>query len=762
MKYFTGYINKLLFLLIFFMGCTVQTHQIKAPEGLICELMRNPEKAMITDQQPEFGWIVDTMVQMQTGYQILVASSMEQLEEGKADFWDSKTVVNSQSINIEYQGNALQEKSSYWWKVKIWGGNGKESEYSTPQQFHTSVFNRTEIDWPGQSNYEQLPDGSWVSENRQTAEFTRIAPILFKQIKQDNWIADFGKAAFATLELSVSSEKDGDTLEILLGERMNKTLGVDKNQGSSNIGFHEQKITLKKGTHTYQIEIPPHHSNSPHSQKLAPFYPEVLPFRYVEINGQALTVNSITQLALFYPFDDNAASFSSSDSELNKVWDLCKYTLKATPFLGLYADGNRERMPYEADAYIQQLGHTCVDREYAVARYTTDFLIYHSSWPTEWQMHSVLMAWEDYMQTGNSELLATRYNDLKAKTLLALAEYNGLISTQRNKLNPEFLKSIYYNGKTIKDIVDWPQGTPTGEKQARNAGPTPEGERDGYVFTDFNTVVNAFHYRTLVLMSAIAETLNKQTDNEFFGSQALKVKHSFQENFFDAEQGVYIDGIGTKHASLHANMFPLAFGLVPEEHTESVVNFIKSKGMACSVYGAQHLLDALFNAGEAGYALSLMTSADKRSWLNMIRVGSTMTTEAWDEYYKPNLTWNHAWGSAPANIIPRRLMGIQALEPAFSKFRILPQPGDLKEVQLKMPTIRGNVEIDFKNSNNSWNLVISVPGNSEAELWLPTSFSEVAINKVNPTILREEKFAGKSYTVFLIKSGTNTILANSK
>jgi hypothetical protein len=40
------------------------------------------------------------------------------------------------------------------------------------------------------------------------------------------------------------------------------------------------------------------------------------------------------------------------------VWELCRYTLKATPFLALYADGNRERMPYEADAHRGSWGTT--------------------------------------------------------------------------------------------------------------------------------------------------------------------------------------------------------------------------------------------------------------------------------------------------------------------------------------------------------------------------------------------------------------------
>ena len=54
---------------------------------------------------------------------------------------------------------------------------------------------------------------------------------------------------------------------------------------------------------------------------------------------------------------------------LNTVWDSMQvYTQKATPFLGVYADGNRERMPYEADANIQQMSHFAVDREYSIGR----------------------------------------------------------------------------------------------------------------------------------------------------------------------------------------------------------------------------------------------------------------------------------------------------------------------------------------------------------------------------------------------------------
>lgn len=107
---------------------------------------------------------------------------------------------------------------------------------------------------------------------------------------------------------------------------------------------------------------------------------------------------------MHYPFDDDVSRFTSSDPVLNDVWDLCKHSIKATSFCGVYIDGDRERIPYEADAYIDQLCHYCVDREYAMVRYTHEYLLMHPTWPTEWILHSVLMAWADYLYTGNNPL----------------------------------------------------------------------------------------------------------------------------------------------------------------------------------------------------------------------------------------------------------------------------------------------------------------------------------------------------------------------
>jgi hypothetical protein len=281
---------------------------------------------------------------------------------------------------------------------------------------------------------------------------------------------------------------------------------------------------------------------------------EVTPFRYSEIEGYKGPIGKeqVVQEAVSYPFNEEASSFSSSDTILNKVWELCKYSVKATSFTGIYIDGDRERIPYEADCYINQLCHYGVDREYNMARYSHEYLITHPTWPTEWILQSVLMAWHDYLYTGNVESIKRYYPDLKAKTLLALADEAGFISTTAGRVTPQVLESIHYTGK-LRDIVDWPQPGAVGVD--KNA----VGEIDGYQLKDINTVVNAFHFKALQVMSRIAGLLGEKADEELFSRQAVKLRQSFNEKLLDKKRGLYVDGIGTGHASLHANMFPLAF-----------------------------------------------------------------------------------------------------------------------------------------------------------------------------------------------------------
>jgi hypothetical protein len=252
------------------------------------------------------------------------------------------------------------------------------------------------------------------------------------------------------------------------------------------------------------------------------------------------------------------------------------------------------------------------------------------------------------------------------------------------------------------DIVDW-----------------PNTERDGYVFTETNTVVNAFFLKGLADMVDLAMALGKDDDAKNFFDQASSSNEVFQEKLFDEKKGLYRDGTGTDHHSFHANFFPLAFGLVPEAKRQGVVDFLRGRGMDCSVYASQYLLEALFNNGAGDKAMALITADGDRSWKHMLNTGTTITYEAWDQKYKPNQDWNHAWGAAPANLFPRYILGVRTLEPGWAKALVSPNPGELSYAKGKVPTTRGPVFIDWKIENETFNLAIKLPDGLPAKVDLP-------------------------------------------
>ena len=219
----------------------------------------------------------------------------------------------------------------------------------------------------------------------------------------------------------------------------------------------------------------------------------------------------------------------------------------------------------------------------------------------------------------------------------------------------------------------------------------------------------------------MAQLTNRKAEAEQLKAECEKLHNDFNTYFYDSEKGLYRDGIGSNHHSLHANHFSLALGLVPESRTEQILKYIRSRGMVCSVYAAQFLMEAIYESGGDDYGLQMLTKQDERSWYNMVRKNSTITYEAWDNKFKANQDWNHAWGAAPANIIPRYVVGVRPLEAGFAEMTIAPQTSNLSEVQATVPTIRGSVEAKINNTPHNYTLRLTIPANTTAEVSLPDS-----------------------------------------
>ena len=690
------------------------------------EALLENEKYQIIDickKNPLLSWQILSKKEntFQIAYRIIVSSNKERIDSNIGDLWDSKKIKSDHSINVKYSGKKLYPNTIYYWKVKVWDNHNQVSKFSKCQKFKT-----------GQELKKHHTSRYFVEK--------KINPYkTIRKIGKSLAFIDFGRAAFGSIKLKLFGDKKNDSVKISFGESI-KNGRLDKNP-KGNVISESVNLKLKPGWYDYEVIIPSHYYTRPERKIYMPEYiKEVLPFRYMEIenyDSDLIEKSSIEQIIVNYKFDDHATYFESDNKVLNDLWQLTKHSVKATSFMGIYVDGNRERFPREGDSYVNQKTHYAVERGFSIARYTHEFQILYSSQWTDYILQVLLIAWEDYMHTGDKSSLAYFYNDLKSKTLHQLARKDGLISTKTGLVTKEVRKAVHFSeiesrrqkkeNPTFKDLVDWPHKNLFAKKESWRYG--IKGETDSFDFKNINTVINSYHYQALIIMSKISNILGNLDDFDFFNERAKKVKKSINEKLISRNTGVYVDGEGSYHSSLHANFFPLKFGIVPKNNLSKVLNFVKNRGMACSPYGAQHLLDALFKNGEAEYGLQLLTSKGDRSWTHWIYdLGSTITLEAWDFKYKPNMDWNHAWGSAPGNIIAHQIMGIQPLKAGFEIVRIKPQIANTKMAKIKYHTIRGDILISIKNDfKKQFSLELNIPANMAAEIYFPKYFSNQII-----------------------------------
>lgn len=683
------------------------TAKIPAPTTLRCELMKGEMIASVTSPSPRFAWVVPVTDEgtMQSRYQIQVARASDGfLDEGKL-LWDSGLVDSGLSVGVEYEGSPLMASETYEWRARIGIGGSELGHWSESQRFRMG------------SELENAP-------SKHPTQATPVAPRSIVELEEGRFLIDFGRVAFGFLELDLIASEAGQ-LSVHFGERGSEAGVLRELPQRSSVRYYRVEQSVEQGNGVYGVHPPKNKRNTkPVAIAIPGRFGTIAPFRYIEIetNGIELEKLEVNQIALHYPWDEYASFFRSSNEDLNALWDLCKYSMKATSFAGVYVDGDRERIPYEADAYINMLSHYAVDSEYSIGRYTHEYLMDFATWPTEWKQHSVMMAGIDLMYTGDSSSIERTYHRLKKeKTLEYLARDDGLL-----------VSHPYPNhGKRpgdSADIVDW-----------------PPVERDNYVFKEVNTVVNSFHYLNLLQMSELARSLGFESDAQDYLKRADRLYDVFNEKLFNEETGLYVDGVGADHSAFHANLFPLAFGLVPEERRARVAAFVESKDLACSVYAAQYLLEALYEGGREDAALRLMTMKGIRSWQNMLAVGSTITLEAWDDSFKPNQDWNHAWGAAPGNAIARFLLGVRPLKPGFAETLIAPRPGSLEFAEGRVPTIRGPVDVSIRQIlGKSMTVNLSIPGNTKPVVSLKVpegqALARVTVNGRERSIPLDERF----------------------
>jgi len=151
--------------------------------NLQCEMLNNPEGIDVV--QPRLSWQIKSDVNdvKQTAYQIMVASTLENLNANKANLWDSGRVTSNESVNIIYNGKKLEDRQNAFWKVTVFTNKG---EIKSTENAHFSIGILTYADWKSTRwiGYEKLSKDDSVSQySRLSARYLRKEINLKKQVK---------------------------------------------------------------------------------------------------------------------------------------------------------------------------------------------------------------------------------------------------------------------------------------------------------------------------------------------------------------------------------------------------------------------------------------------------------------------------------------------------------------------------------------------------------------------------------------------------
>ena len=566
-------------------------------------------------------------------------------------------------------------------------GSDGTSFYSAPKENYQAA------NFPFGFTTPQFDDSSW-SPALVKAPFTNLqatptakvqrrfeTPVSVDEYAPGDYFIDYGRTWIGGLSLDLNGTA-GEVVDIRYGEVPSGPNSVMFQTNAGNTW--EDRWTLKAGEQhlqTWGLRV----------------------FRYVQVIGAppGLNAQDFTAEAYVYPFDESAATFDSSDSNLNQVWALSRNTIEAANE-NLYVDSwERERGVYEADSYLQLLSNLYLDGDPTLGGYSLKFLLSNRTWPTEWPMYVILAYHQLYETTGDPAPLRAAYAALQSKLPNQWFDpTTGLIH-----------KATGDNGAsscTDCDIVDW-----------------PANERDNYVFTSYNTVINAISYRAYADMSDIATALGNSSDAQLYAQRAQTIKAAVNADMWDPETGAYRDGLnddGTPidHDAIQASVFATAFGLADPSQATQVASYIGQRGMACSVYCAAFMLEGLYDANAGQTALDMLTSTATNSWMNMISLGAGATMEAWDPSLKSNLTFSHPWAASPAFDIPAGLFGIQPTTPGYTTFQVKPQPGDLSWAHITVPTQQGTIGAAF-DTTGAGDIAVGafVPANATATVEVP-------------------------------------------
>jgi len=607
--------------------------------------------------------------------------------------------------------------------TKAFNPKGETGRYGAPQEWAISglmpygwkfpgfVPSNSQPSWRPAATRVGLTPGLLQTRAKSTLPLQyipNVRPVSVQRVDKSRYIIDFGTEMMGglTLHLPEKSFPANTVFKVILGEELESESAVLYPMRTGNDYLNEWKLSTAPKALGTTFE---HH--------------EYMQFRYASIEvknagSPAFETLDVSAWVVRYPWSEKDSHFASSNATLDAVWRLCRDTLRTTSLDTATDSNTRERLPYEADSYITGLSRLALQAEYEWPRHSWRHNLNWPTWPTEYRQTAPLIALADYMATGELSLYDEFASALLAQTQQECLDDKNthLIDFKRCSRQTGGLDGPDGRHETPRDMIDW-----------------PEAARDGYEMTETSTVVNAFAVAGLRALAQMAKARGKTNEAATLAARANNIAASVNSQLWDHKSGLYLDGLADHnmkpldHTAWHASVFAAAFGLVPDDRWPALMAAFRRRGMVGSTYASFYFLQGLYQAPEdhGQLALEMLTSCGEHSWCHMIRQGATATMEAWTPAEKDSLTWSHPWATAPSSAIAGGLMGVRALAAGWGSIEVRPQPGNLLWATIRVPSIRGPVDVAFNqtvgtpNQRPSFRLSLRAAGSVSVRACLP-------------------------------------------
>lgn len=399
-------------------------------------------------------------------------------------------------------------------------------------------------------------------------------------------------------------------------------------------------------------------------------------FRYVNVQKDAgIQYDSVSMLYEYLPLTERG-SFRCSDEQINRIYDVSKYTFRLNT-REFFIDGiKRDRWIWSGDAYQSYLMNYYLYFDSAAVTRTLlalrgkDPVTGHINTIMDYTFYWFLGIYDYYYYTGDQAFIRQVYPAMQS-----LMDY---CLSRRNK--DGLMEGLA--GDWI--FIDWAEGL------------SKKGE------VSFEQLLLC---RSLETMQLCAKLVQDDGGAAKYGQLAEDLRAKLFRYYWNGEALVHsrVDGKPTSNITRYANMFAIFFDYLDAAQRQSVKQHVllnnKIPGIT-TPYMRFYELEALCAMGEQAYVLKEM----RNYWGAMLDLGVTTFweefnpakkgTEHFAMYGRPfGKSLCHAWGASPLYLLGKYFLGVKPLSPGYETYLVAPETGGLQWIEGKVPVPGGTISV---------------------------------------------------------------------